>query len=480
MLETVIGLEIHAELNTKSKIFCSCSTRFGAKANENTCPVCLGLPGTLPVLNEEAVKLAIKAGRALKCKINTVNKFDRKNYFYPDLPKAYQISQYDMPVCEKGYIDIETETGVKRINITRIHLEEDAGKLIHSEDEPVTLVDYNRAGVPLIEIVTEPDMRSPKEAVEFLKALKSILEYTEVSDCKMEQGSLRCDANISIRDKGSSRLGTKVEIKNLNSFREIQKALEKEEERQRELFSFGEADKIIQETRKWDTGKGKTVSMRSKEDAHDYRYFPEPDLLPVVINPYMIKAVDKELPELPETKKARFLKDYGITKAEADILVGRRILAAYFEDVIKSGISPKQAANWILVEALRVMKDEEDDRIPVKAEHLAELVKLIEEGRISRTAGREVFDELAATDKTPAQIIEEKGLIQISGTDELERIAREVIAMNREAAEDYRKGNQKVFAFLMGQIMKSSKGRANPSIAKSILEAMLENDSDNN
>ena len=478
MFETVIGLEIHVELKTKSKIFCSCSTKFGDKPNENTCPVCMGLPGTLPVLNEEAVMLAVRAGRALHCDINMVNKFDRKNYFYPDLPKAYQISQFDLPICRNGYIDIETDTQkenreTKRIRITRIHLEEDAGKLVHLEDEPLTLVDYNRSGVPLIEIVTEPDIRSPEEAVAFLKALKSILEYTEVSDCRMEQGSLRCDVNISVRRAGQKKFGTKVEIKNMNSFKEIQKALEKEEKRQQELYSFGEEDKIIQETRKWDSSKGKTVSMRSKEDAHDYRYFPDSDLLPVILDDNIIQKIDGELPELPEQKKARFLEQYGLSEYETDILVGNKALAHYFEEVVGLGIRPKEAANWILVELLRVLKDEEGEDIPVKSQYLARLIKIIEEGKISRSAGKEVFDELATTDKTPETIIQEKGLTQISGTEELEKIVREAIAKNPAAVEDYKKGNTKVIAFLMGQVMKATIGKANPNVAREILEGVL-------
>lgn len=473
MFETVIGLEIHVELNTKSKIFCSCSTKFGERPNENTCPICTGLPGTLPVLNEEVVKLAIRAGKALHCEINTVNKFDRKNYFYPDLPKAYQISQFDLPICDKGYIDIETELGPKRINLTRIHLEEDAGKLIHLEGEPVTLVDYNRTGVPLIEIVSDPDMRSPEEAVEFLRTLKSILEYTEVSDCRMEQGSLRCDANISIREMGQKEYNTRVEIKNLNSFKEIQKALQKEEKRQKELYSFGEGHKIRQETRKWDSSKGKTVPMRSKEEAHDYRYFPEPDLLPVIIDKDTIIGIEKELPELPEQKKDRFLKEYMLSKYEIDILVGNKALADYFEELMDLGIRPKDASNWILGELLRVLKDEEGDEIPVRSEHLATLIKLINEGKISHTAGKEVFDQLAATDKTPEEIIEEKSLVQISGTDELEKIIKEIIEENTGAVEDFRNGKPKAIGFLMGQIMKASKGKANPKSAKDILENML-------
>jgi aspartyl-tRNA(Asn)/glutamyl-tRNA(Gln) amidotransferase subunit B len=479
MFETVIGLEIHAELNTRSKIFCSCSTEFGSKPNENTCPICTGLPGTLPVLNEEVVRLAVRAGKALHCEINMVNKLDRKNYFYPDLPKAYQISQYDLPICENGYIDIETgqedagEQRSKRIRITRIHMEEDAGKLIHLEDEPLTLVDYNRTGIPLIEIVTEPDMRSPEEAAAFLKTLKSILEYTEVSDCRMEQGSLRCDVNISIRKAGQKELGTKVEIKNLNSFKEIQKALEKEEKRQKELYQFGEVNKIIQETRKWDSSKGKTVTMRSKEDAHDYRYFPEPDLLPVILDSMTIQEIEDHLPELPEQKKDRFFSQYGLSKYETDILVGDKALAGYFEEVVSFGIDPKDAANWILVELLRVLKDTDAYEIPVKSEYLAGLIKMVEAGKISRNAAKEVFNEMVATDKAPEGIFKEKGLAQISGADEIEKIIREVLSLNGDAVQDYKLGNTKVIGFLMGQIMKASRGKANPNTARDLLESIL-------
>lgn len=478
MFETVIGLEIHAELNTKSKIFCSCSTEFGSKPNENTCPICTGLPGTLPVLNEEVVRLAIRAGKALHCEINMGNKFDRKNYFYPDLPKAYQISQYDLPICKGGYVDIETgqdgaEPKVKRIRITRIHLEEDAGKLIHLEDELLTLIDYNRTGIPLIEIVTEPDMRSSEEAVAFLKTLKSILEYTEVSDCRMEQGSLRCDVNISVRKAGQKELGTKVEIKNLNSFKEIQKALEKEEKRQKELYRFGEENKIIQETRKWDSSKGKTITMRSKEDAHDYRYFPEPDLTPVILDNAMVQKIEEELPELPEQKKDRFLSQYGLSKYETDILVGDKTLAGYFEEVAGFDIDPKEAANWILVELLRVLKDTEGYEIPVKSEYLASLIKMVEVGRISRNAAKEVFNEMAVSEKTPEAIISEKGLIQISGLDEIEKIIRTVLSENADAVQDYKMGNTKVVGFLMGQIMKASRGKANPNTARDLLENIL-------
>jgi len=482
MFETIIGLEIHAELNTRSKIFCSCSTEFGSEPNKNTCPICLGMPGTLPVLNEEVVRLALRAGMALNCKINKVSKFDRKNYFYPDLPKGYQISQYDLPICTGGYLDIDiTEqdgsgrgsANKKRIHITRIHIEEDAGKLIHMDDEPITLVDYNRAGVPLIEIVTEPDMGSPQEAVTFLKALKTILEYTEVSDCRMEQGSLRCDVNISVRKTGQKELGTKVEIKNLNSFREIQRALEWEEKRHQELYRLGQEQRILHETRKWDSSKGETISMRSKEETHDYRYFPEPNLPPVVLDSTTIEKIKAELPELPDQKKTRFLKQYGLSEYETDILVGDKTLADYFEDLTSQDIPPKEAANWILGELLRVLKDQDKGKIPVKSKYLADLIKLIEKGKISHSAGKEVFAQLAITEKTPEEIIKEKGLTQISETAEIEKIIQDVLSQNPDAVEDFKQGNTKVIGFLMGQIMKVSKGRANPNMARRLLEKMI-------
>ncbi len=473
MLETVIGLEIHVELNTKSKIFCSCSTKFGSKPNENTCPVCLGLPGTLPSLNEEAVRLAVKAGCALNCSVNTVSSFDRKNYFYPDLPKGYQITQQRLPICQHGYIDIEADNEIKRIRIKRIHMEEDAGKLIHAEGKPITLVDYNRAGVPLIEIVTEPDIRRPEEAVEFLKRLKATLEYIEASDCRMEQGSFRCDVNISVRKYGSQDFGTKVEIKNLNSFKEIYKALQDEERRQKDLYFRGEESKIVQETRKWDNSKEKTVPMRSKEDADNYRYFPEADLFSLLVDERVIKSIKESLPELPYERMQRFLKEYMLSENEVEILVGKKHIADYFEDLVGKGIDPQTGANWILVEVLRALKGGEDNAFPISTDHLASLIKTVKKGVISRTAGREVFDEIVATGKTPEQVIEEKGLAQISDTSELKKIIVNVINDNSKAVEEYKKGKEKALTFLMGQTMKESRGKANPSLARILLKDLL-------
>ncbi|CDM67437.1 Aspartyl/glutamyl-tRNA(Asn/Gln) amidotransferase subunit B [Clostridium bornimense] len=473
--ETVIGLEIHAELKTKTKIFCSCSTEFGAEPNANTCPICMGLPGTLPVLNEEVVNLAIKAGKALGCDINLYNKMDRKNYFYPDLPKAYQTSQYDIPICSNGLVEFNYEGKDVKVRLNRIHIEEDAGKLVHVEGEPISLIDYNRVGVPLAEIVTEPDIRSVGEAVAFMKALKGILEYAEVSDCRMEEGSLRCDANISLRPVGQEEFGTRVELKNINSFRELQKALEKEEKRQRELYQFNEGHKVVQETRRWDSGKGKTIPMRTKEEAHDYRYFREPDLAPIIISSEQVEAIKNSLPEMPDEKRERFLKEYSLSEKEVDILIGDKGLATYFEVVVDKGATPKIAANWILGDILRILKEKklESKDIAVLPEKLAELIKVIEAGKISTTAGKEVLDELFVTDDAVMDIIEKKGLMQISSSDELEKMVLEVIDNNPKSVEDFKTGKTQAASFLMGQVMKMSKGKANPKLAKEMIDKKL-------
>ncbi len=473
--ETVIGLEIHAELNTNSKIFCSCSTEFGAKPNANTCPICLGLPGTLPVINEEVINLAIKAGTSLNCEINKLNKMDRKNYFYPDLPKAYQTSQFDLPICKGGHVEIEVDGVKKKIRLNRIHIEEDAAKLLHLEHEPVSLIDYNRVGVPLIEIVTEPDMRSPEEAVLFLKSVKSVLEYGEISDCRMEQGSFRCDANISIRRAGTDVLNTKVEIKNINSFKEVQKALEKEDKRQRELYAFGEEHKIKQETRRFDTAKGKTVPMRSKEDAHDYRYFPEPDLVPIIISDAQIKDLKDSLPEMPAEKKERFTKNYGLSEAEIAILIDDKALSQYYEAVVALGANPKVVVNWIQGDILKLLREKELEAIdiPVAPKALNDLIQIIADGKISITVGKEVFGEMFNTGKSATEIIEAKGLSQISDTSELERIVVDIIESNPDSIRDIAAGKKQAAGFLMGQLMKATKGKANPQVAKEIMDAKL-------
>lgn len=472
--ETIIGLEIHAELKTKSKIFCSCSTEFGAPPNAHTCPICLGLPGTLPVMNEQVIALAMKAGSALNCRINNLSKMDRKNYFYPDLPKAYQISQYDLPVCSGGYVEIESQGVTKKIRLNRIHVEEDAGKLVHLETEPYSLIDYNRVGVPLIEIVTEPDLRSVDDAVLFLRTLKSILEYEGISDCKMEQGSLRCDANISIRRTGATELTTKVEIKNINSFRELQKALEKEEKRQRELYTYGEEYKIIQETRRWNSGKGKCVPMRSKEDAHDYRYFPDPDLVPVYVGDDKVKEIRESLTELPKDKYKRFISEYNIGEKEAAILIDDILLSSYFEKAVSLGGNPKSVVNWILGDLLKLIKGKEDvSSIPVPAEELIKLISLINDGKVSSTQAKEVFELMFNEGKSAEEIIKEKGFTQISTGDEIEKIIFQVIADNEKSVQDYKSGKKQAFGFLMGQVMKISKGKVNPAAAKKILEEKL-------
>lgn len=477
LLETVIGLEIHAELKTNTKIFCSCSTEFGAKPNENTCPICLGIPGTLPVLNEEVVNLAIKAGRAVNCTINNYNKMDRKNYFYPDVTKNYQTSQYDLPMCINGRVDFTYEGKEVSVRINRIHIEEDAGKLVHLEDEPVSLIDYNRAGVPLVEIVTEPDLRSPGEAAAFMRELKGILEYAEISDCRMEQGSIRCDANISMRPYGQEEYGTKVEIKNINSFREVQKALEKEEKRQKELYQYGEEYKIKQETRRWDAGKGKTIPMRSKEEAHDYRYFPEPDLTPIIIEDEKINELEKSLPEMPIEKRARFVEDYGLSEKDASIIIGSKALAKFYEDVVNEGANPKTLSNYILGDLLRLLNTNnmEAKDLKISPKNLVELFNMIEEGKISNTIGKDVFKEIFESNRSAKEIIEEKGLTQISCSDEIEKLVDEVLNNNPKSVEDYKAGKTKAIGFLMGQVMKASKGKANPEVAKNIIEEKLKN-----
>ncbi|OPL08724.1 MAG: glutamyl-tRNA amidotransferase [delta proteobacterium ML8_F1] len=469
--ETVIGLEIHVELNTKSKIFCSCSTAFGAEPNVNTCPVCIGLPGVLPVLNEEVVHLAVKAGNALGCEINLINKMDRKNYFYPDLPKAYQISQFDLPICTGGFVEVTAQGEKTRVNLTRIHIEEDAGKLIHLEDEAYTLVDYNRGGVPLIEIVTEPDIRSAEEAVAFLKQLRSILVYSGISDCRMEQGSMRADVNISLRKAGTSVLNTKVEIKNMNSIKEVYKAIKKEESRQLQLYSYGEGHKVVQETRRWDQAKGRTLAMRSKEDAHDYRYFPEPDLPPVRIDREWVLQIRSSLPELPVDRKKRMMAAYGLRETDVDILIEEKMIADFFEATVALSREPRESANWIITEVLRVMKNQE--KVPLTPEQLSDLILEVKKGTVSRTAAKEVFEALINQEKSTGALIEGMGLNQISSAQTLEAVIEEVIEEFPQALSDYRAGRTQSFGFLMGQCMKATKGKGNPGIVKAILERKL-------
>ena len=475
--EVVIGLEVHAELKTDTKIFCSCPTEFGGEENTHVCPVCLGLPGVLPVLNKKVLEYAIRAGLALNCEIAGFSKFDRKNYFYPDLPKAYQISQYDLPICKKGHLEIEVNGRRKTVGITRVHMEEDAGKLVHGGASIATsrysLVDYNRTGVPLIEIVSEPDMRSAEEARAYMEKLKAILEYTGVSDVRMEQGSLRCDANISLRPVGSKEFGTKTEIKNLNSFRALQKAIEYEIDRQRDILEEG--GKIIQETRSWDESKGVTVSLRSKEEAHDYRYFPDPDLVPVVIDPQWVQEIRDSLPELPDAKKERLVREMGLSEYDAGIITGSRALADFFDRVVAEYNEPKTVANWIMGEFLRLLNASnlEVAESKVKPHSLAALLKAQAEGTISGKMAKTIFEDMFETGKEPETIIKEKGMVQISDEGALAAVVEKVIAANPQSVEDYKAGKEKAIGFLVGQVMKETKGQANPGLVNKLLKEKL-------
>ncbi|MCF8563974.1 Asp-tRNA(Asn)/Glu-tRNA(Gln) amidotransferase subunit GatB [Alicyclobacillus tolerans] len=469
--ETVIGLEVHVELKTKSKIFCGCKTNFGAAPNTNVCPICMGHPGTLPVLNEQAVELALRAAVALNCEINQNCKFDRKNYFYPDLPKGYQISQYDLPIGEHGYVEIEVDGERRRIGITRLHLEEDAGKSMHAADGSHTLVDYNRTGVPLVEIVSEPDIRSPEEARLYLEALKSIMEYCDVSDCKMEEGSLRCDANISLRPVGQKEFGQKAELKNINSFRFVQKGLEYEVVRQTEILQQGGT--VDQETRRFDEVNQTTVSMRSKEEAHDYRYFPEPDLVRLHVDDAWLSRVRAEVPELPAQKKDRYMNELGLPAYDVGVLTADRFTADYFERVIAKGIDPKAASNFIMTDLMGYLngKGQEIADSPVLPENLAGLLAEVSSGKISGKQARDVFKIMCETGKDAKTIIAEQGMEQISDESALAAIIDEVIANNPKSVEDYRSGKEKALGALVGQTMKASKGKANPGVVnKMILE----------
>jgi aspartyl-tRNA(Asn)/glutamyl-tRNA(Gln) amidotransferase subunit B len=467
--ESVIGLEIHSELSTKTKIFCGCTTEFGGDVNTHCCPICTGMPGTLPVLNKEVVNYAIKAGLAMNCEISKFSKQDRKNYFYPDLPKAYQISQYDLPLCKNGYLDIEVDGKEKRIGITRIHIEEDAGKLIHNAWGNSTLVDMNRCGVPLIEIVTEPDLRSAKEAKTLLEKVKTILQYIEVSDCKMQEGSLRCDVNVSIMEKGAKKFGTRTEMKNIGSFSATERAILTESERQREIIEDGGI--ISQETRRWDDETGTSVLMRSKEDAQDYRYFPEPDLPPIVLTKEYIESINNSLPELPDHKMKRYINDFNLPNYDATILTASKSLSGFFDEVIKNGANPKMASNWILGDISKVMNEdslsiEELSIIPKK---LADLLMTIEKGVISNTAGKTVLDELLKTDKEVAEVIKEKGLAQLNDESVLIEMVEKVIKNNPQSVEAYMGGKTNAIGFLVGQVMNESKGKANPQIINKLI-----------
>ncbi|RCW49211.1 MULTISPECIES: Asp-tRNA(Asn)/Glu-tRNA(Gln) amidotransferase subunit GatB [unclassified Halanaerobium] len=470
--ETVIGLEVHVQLATESKIFCGCSTEFGKEPNENTCPVCLGLPGTLPVLNKKAVDYAIMAGLALNCRIAEYSKFDRKNYFYPDLPKAYQISQFDLPIAEHGNIEVETDKGVFNIGVTRVHLEEDAGKLIHEgsiDKSEGSLIDYNRTGVPLIEIVSEPDIRTPAQAKAYLTQLKLIMEYLDISDCNMEEGSLRCDANISLRPAGQKEFGTKAELKNMNSFSAVEKGLEYEIKRQQQILEEG--GEIIQETRTWDESLNKTISMRGKEEAHDYRYFPEPDLVPLEIDEGWKKEMSKKIPELPREKYKRFVSELGLPEYDAGVLIGDRAMAELFEETLKSYSDAKTISNWMMGEFLRLLNENNDcvDETGISAKNFAEMLGLIDEGVISGKIAKKVFEKMYSSGESAEKIVEEEGLKQISDEDELEKIVDKIIADNPSAVEDIKNGKDRAIGFLVGQVMKETKGKANPGLVNQML-----------
>lgn len=466
--EAVIGLEVHVQLKTKSKIFCGCSTSFGASPNSQTCPVCLGFPGVLPVLNKSVVEYAIKSALALTCQINKSCIFHRKNYFYPDLPKAYQISQYDAPLAYDGYLEIE---GAK-IGITRVHLEEDAGKLIHTEGN-YSLVDYNRCGVPLIEIVSQPDLKTPQQAYEYLTNLKSILEYIEVSDCNMEEGSLRCDANVSVRPIGQIQLGTKTEVKNMNSFKAVEKALTYEIERQIKVIKQGE--KITQETRLWDEKKLITIPMRTKEEAHDYRYFPEPDLVPLEVSKEWIQGIKDTIPELPQAKKKRFIKRYELPLYDAGVLTATKTLAEFYEQTTKLYPKPKIVSNWIMTEVLGYLSGQNLDitQCQLTPTHLSAMLKLIDNQTISGKIGKEVLVEIFKSGKMPDEIIRERGLVQITNEDEIVNIIKSVISENPKAVEEYKAGKKEVLGFLVGKVMKLTKGKANPALANKLLQEKL-------
>ncbi|MGB9792148.1 MAG: Asp-tRNA(Asn)/Glu-tRNA(Gln) amidotransferase subunit GatB [Thermacetogeniaceae bacterium] len=472
--EAVIGLEVHVELRTKTKAFCSCPNEFGKEPNTNVCPVCMGLPGVLPVVNEALLEYAIRAGLALNCEIASFSKFDRKNYYYPDLPKNYQISQYDLPLCRNGYLEIEVNGVTRRIGITRVHMEEDAGKLLHGEGgADYSLVDLNRAGVPLLEIVSEPDIRTPEEAKAYLEKLKAILSYIEVSDCKMEEGSLRCDANVSVRPAGTNILNPKTEIKNMNSFRAVQRALDAEIKRQCAILAAGGV--VERETRAWDEEKGITVPMRTKEEASDYRYFPDPDLVPIVISPERIERIRSELPELPDSRARRFMSEYGLSAYDAGVLTSSRQLAEFFEACARNYRDPKTVSNWLTGEFLRLVnaRNVEIGDVKLTPQHVVEMLELIDNGTISGKIAKAVFEEMFDTGKRAEEIVKEKGLVQISDEEELGRIVDEVLAANPGVVADYRSGKEKALAFLVGQVMKATKGKANPQLVNKLLKERL-------
>ena len=475
--EAVIGLEVHAELLTESKVFCGCSAKFGAPPNQNTCPVCLGMPGALPVLNRRAVEYAIRAGLALNCEIARLSRWARKNYFYPDLPKGYQISQYELPLCLGGWIEIDIDGTPRRIGLTRIHMEEDTGKNIHDAHSDASLVDFNRCGVPLLEIVSEPDLRSPQEAGAYLRKLRTILQYLEICDGNMEEGSFRCDANVSIRPRGARELGTKIEIKNMNSFRNVERAVEYELKRQTQALQEG--GRLVQETRLWDPEREVTRPMRSKEFAHDYRYFPEPDLLPLVVSEAWVEAVRTTMPELPDARRLRFQQQYGLPAYDAEVLTMRKDVADYYEATVRYHNNPKALSNWVMGDVLRILRERKLDSAlvihdwPVAPERLAAMVELIDSGEISGKIAKAVFEELVTSGKTPVQIVDEQGLKQISDEGAIDAAVEQVLANNPDKVAEYRGGRDKLFGFFVGLVMKATQGKANPQKVNDLLRDKL-------
>jgi aspartyl-tRNA(Asn)/glutamyl-tRNA(Gln) amidotransferase subunit B len=469
--ETVIGLEIHAQLKTESKIFCGCSTAFGAPPNTQTCPICLGMPGVLPVLNKKVVEFAIKMGLATDSVVNRFNTFARKNYFYPDLPKGYQTSQFDLPIIGPGRVEVEVDGEKKLIGITRMHMEEDAGKLIHDEVEPVSYVDLNRTGTPLLEIVSEPDMRSPEEAYSYLKKIHSILRYLDICDGNMQEGSFRCDANISLRPVGQEELGIRTELKNMNSFRNVQNALEYEVRRQRDILLDG--GNVVQETLLWNPDKNYTESMRGKEDAHDYRYFPCPDLVPVEISQEWIEKIRATLPELPDQRKTRFVEQYGLPEYDSAILTGDRELADFFETAASRGAPAKKVSNWMMTELLRELKGDEIGNSKVTPDHLGELLLMVDKGTISGKIAKTVFIDMMESGKDPQEIVKDKNLLQVSDEGELLALVKEIVAANPGQAEEFRGGKEKLMGFFVGQLMQKTKGKANPKLANELFAKEL-------
>lgn len=472
--ETVIGLEVHVELATKTKIFCGCSTAFGAEPNTQTCPVCTGMPGSLPVLNKQVLEYAIAVGLATNCDITRYAKFDRKNYFYPDNPQNYQISQLYLPICRNGGVEIETEQGGKKvIGIHEIHMEEDAGKLIHDEWEDCSLVDYNRSGVPLIEIVSEPDMRNAEEVIAYLEKLRLVIQYLGASDCKLQEGSMRADVNLSVREVGAEAFGTRTEMKNLNSFKAITRAIEGETERQIDLIETGES--VVQETRRWDDTRGESYAMRSKEDAQDYRYFPDPDLTPISVSEEMLQEIRARQPEFRTEKMARYREEFDIPDYDIEIITEEKSLADLFEEAVALGAQPKKVSNWIMGETLRLMKEREVDasNLRFSPEHLAKLIALTDQKVINSSVAKEVFEAMFEENVDPEQYVEEKGLKTVNDEGALKKTVEEVIAANPQSVEDYRKGKEKAIGFLVGQTMKAMKGKADPGAVNKLLKEML-------